>query len=45
MELEKTVTNAQSRDATGVGKEETMVRDGLVSLIEIFRGRFITEVA
>ncbi|KAM0305875.1 hypothetical protein ACHAO8_011105 [Botrytis cinerea] len=45
VELEKTVTNAQSRDATGAGKEETMVRDGLVSLIEIFRGRFITEVA
>ncbi|TGO84958.1 hypothetical protein BPOR_0446g00010 [Botrytis porri] len=45
VELEKTVTNAQCRDPAGVGKEETMVRDGLVSLIEIFRGRFITEVA
>ncbi|TGO45492.1 hypothetical protein BCON_0387g00010 [Botryotinia convoluta] len=45
VELEKTVTNAQCRDPAGVGKEETMVCDGLVSLIEIFRGRFITEVA
>ncbi|KAF7953948.1 uncharacterized protein EAE97_001346 [Botrytis byssoidea] len=45
VELEKTVTNAQCRDSAGVGKEETMVREGLVSLIEIFRGRFITEVA
>ncbi|KAF7888644.1 uncharacterized protein EAF02_003185 [Botrytis sinoallii] len=45
VELEKTVTNAQCRDSVGVGKEETMVREGLVSLIEIFRGRFITEVA
>ncbi|TEY71797.1 hypothetical protein BOTCAL_0086g00150 [Botryotinia calthae] len=29
VELEKMVTNAQSRDPAGVGKEETMVRDGL----------------
>ena len=43
VELEKMATDAQHGDLPGVGKEETMVRDGLIGLLGVIRGQFTIE--
>lgn len=43
VELEKMITGAPSRDAPGAGKDDKMVREGLIGLLGIYRERFTTE--